>query len=65
MKMSKADFELRHASIIEQWEAKRLDDREAADAWRLDELGKLYYDCGWTPEAIAAWFGEFMARKVY
>jgi hypothetical protein len=25
MKMSKADFELRYASIIEQWEAKRLD----------------------------------------
>jgi hypothetical protein len=31
MKTSKADFELRHASIVEQWEVKRLDGREPAD----------------------------------
>jgi hypothetical protein len=64
MKMSMADFELRHASIIEQWEAKRLVNREAADVWRLDEIAKLYEGCGWTPDEIGAWFGEFMVRRV-
>jgi hypothetical protein len=37
MKMSHVHFELRHASIMEQWQAKRLADQEAADNWRLDE----------------------------
>jgi hypothetical protein len=32
MKMSKADIELWHASLIEQWEAKRADDQGRADA---------------------------------
>ena len=39
--MSHADFELRHASVVEQWEAKRLDNREAADVWRLNDVAKL------------------------
>ena len=60
MKMSKADFELRHAFIIEQWEAKRLVDRNAADTWRLDEIAKLYETSGWSPDEICGWFGEFM-----
>jgi hypothetical protein len=55
--MSKADLALRHASIIEQWEAKRLADRGAADTWRLNEIAKLYETCGWTPDEIGAWFG--------
>ena len=48
--MSKADFDLRHAWIIEQWEAKRLVNRDAADTWRLDEIAKLYESCGWTAD---------------
>jgi hypothetical protein len=65
MKMNKADFELWHASIMEQWEAKRLDNREAADMWRLDEVAKLYDGCGWTHEEIGVWFGELMARRIH
>jgi hypothetical protein len=61
MKMSKADFELRHASNLEQWEAKRQYDREAADVWRLDEVAKLYDGCGWTLDEIGAWFAESRA----
>jgi hypothetical protein len=64
MKMSKADFALRHALIIEQWEAKRLVDHDAADTWRLDEIAKLYEGCGWTAGEIGAWFGDFMARRI-
>jgi hypothetical protein len=41
----------------------RLDDREAADVWRLDEVAKLYDGCRWTPDEIGAWFGEFMVRR--
>jgi hypothetical protein len=62
--MSKADLALRHASIIEQWEAKRLADRDAADTWRLNEIAKLYETCGWTPDEIGAWFGDFMAKRI-
>ena len=64
MKMHKADFALRHASIIEQWEAKRLVNREAADTWRLDEIAKLYESCGWTPDEICAWFEQFIVRQI-
>ena len=64
MKMSKVDFELRHASIMEQWEAKRLVDQEAADNWRLDELTKLYESSGWTLDEISDWFAGFMARRL-
>jgi hypothetical protein len=63
MKMNKADFELRHASIIEQWEAKRLDDRDAADVWRLVEVAKLYDGSSWTLDEIGDWFAEFLARR--
>ena len=47
------EFELRHASIMEQWEAKRLVDQEAADNWRLEELTKHHESSGWALDAIS------------
>jgi hypothetical protein len=67
MLMSKADFELRHTSIHEQYETRRCDNGSTADganAWRIDELTKLYEESGWTLEEIGAWFAAHIAKRV-
>jgi len=45
-------FRASDASIVEQWEVKRLANRDAAGIWRLDEIKKLYESCGRTADEI-------------
>lgn len=47
--MTTEQFDLRLKTIAEQYEARR----EAAEAYRDQELARLFHDCGWTQEKIA------------
>lgn len=77
MKMSKQEFDLRVASIDEQWEARRKEiyeyhkqDRksrkivEAADDWHGQQWARLMQESGWTMDEIGAWIAENVIKKL-
>jgi transcriptional regulator with XRE-family HTH domain len=52
--MSNHDFDVRLAHIDEQYAARR----EGAEAYRDQELARLFNECGWTQERIAKRVGK-------
>ncbi len=49
-KMTEAEYRVRRTRINEQVEAKQ----ERVDAYRDQELAKLFYDSGWLQKELAA-----------
>lgn len=58
--MSEQHFDARLKHIEEQYQAKR----EGADAYRDQEMARLFEECGWTQERIAERVSELSGKRI-